>query len=74
VDARTRHSRYYTREATARVPREVEETQQAPALPELKVVTRRKPRWGLVVVALVFCAMVLAGAIIAPVLINSAAT
>jgi cell division protein FtsL len=74
VDAQTRHTRYYTREATARVPREVEETHQAKALPELKVVTTRRPHWGLVAVVLVFCAMVLGCTIIAPVLINSAAT
>ena len=74
LEARTRYTRYYTREATARVPREVEQTRQAPVLPELKVVTRRKPRWRLVVAAVLFCGLLLGCAIIAPVLINSAAT
>ena len=74
VEARTRYTRFYTREATARVPREVEQTKQAPVLPELTVVTRRKPRWRLVAVTVLLCGLLLGFTIIAPVLINSAAT
>ncbi len=74
VDARTRHTRFYTREATARIPRETEETEQIRTLPELRVITGRRPRWRLVIAALLFCALLLGGTIIAPVLINSAAT
>lgn len=74
VTARMNSSRYYGREATARVPQPTREIEQQKALPELKVVTRRRPRWGVTLLALVFIAVMLGGAIVAPVLVNSAAT
>jgi cell division protein FtsL len=74
VDAHTRHSRFYTREATARIPHEIEVVEEARPLPVLEVVTRRKPRWRLVAVALVFCGLLLGCTIVLPVFVNSAAT
>ena len=75
VTARVDASRYYGREATARVPQPTRETVAAPRpLPELRVVTRRQPRWGLIAMALVMTAALLAACIIAPMLIHSAST
>lgn len=78
VEAQMRTSRhYYTREATARLPQPVERTgqqEEARPLPELKVVTRRRPRWGAMLVAAVLAALLLGIVIVAPVLINSATT
>jgi hypothetical protein len=74
VAARTSSTRYYGKEATARVPQPSPEIERQTALPELKVVTRRRPRWGVACLALVFVAIILGGAIVAPVLVNSAAT
>jgi cell division protein FtsL len=57
------------------VPLPLEETDE-PRQPlyEAKSVTTRKPNWKLIVLAMVFCGLVLGCAIVAPVLINSAAT
>lgn len=76
VEAQVRSTRYYSREATARVAEPVRErrVERPPALPEIKVVVRRRPRWGLVMLALVFATVLLGASIVAPVLINSAAT
>ncbi|MBN1319373.1 MAG: hypothetical protein JXA87_00895 [Thermoleophilia bacterium] len=75
VTARVDASRYYGREATARVPQPSRDTVAAPrTLPELRVITRRQPRWGLIVMALVMIAALLAACIIAPMLIHSAST
>lgn len=74
VAARMRSTRYYGREATARVPQPAPEKQRQEALPELKVVTSRRPRWGLALLALVFVGGLLGALIIAPVLVSSAAT
>ncbi|MBN1631770.1 MAG: hypothetical protein JW990_18600 [Thermoleophilia bacterium] len=76
VEAHMRSTRYYSREATARVPAPVRErrVESRPALPELKVAVRRRPRWGMVMLALVFATVLLGASIVAPVLINSAAT
>lgn len=76
ASAHMRSTRYYTREATARAPQFEEMPQQAQArpLPRMKVLTRRRPHWGAVMVALVFSALLLGVVIIAPVLINSATT
>jgi cell division protein FtsL len=75
ASAHVRSTRYYTREATARVP-QFEETsqQQVRPLPQMKVLTRQRPPWGAVMVALVFSVLLLGVVIIAPVLINSATT
>lgn len=72
--ARMHSTRYYGREATARVPQPDLEIQRQEALPELKVLTRRKTPWGLVLLALVFVGVLVGSLIIAPVLVSSAAT
>jgi cell division protein FtsL len=74
VAARTRSTRYYSREATARLPQPVHEAEKSPVLPELKVVTKRRPRWSVALVTLAFAGLLLGASIVAPVLINSAAT
>lgn len=72
--ARSQSSRYYGREATARLPEPLPQAERVEAVPVLRVVTRRRPRWGLVT-ALVALALVLVGsAVVAPVMINSATT
>jgi cell division protein FtsL len=72
--ARMRSTRYYAREATARLPESTPESEESPVLPELKVVTRRRSRWGLVLLALAFVGLLLGGTIIVPVLVTTAAT
>jgi len=74
VDARVRSTRYYGREATARLPRPAPEIQRIEALPELKVVTRRRSRWRILLLALAFAGLLLAVSVVVPVLVNSAAT
>jgi cell division protein FtsL len=74
VDARMRTTRYFGREATAHLPQPTPEVQNYEALPELKVVVRRRPRWGLLLGALALAALLLVVAIIVPVMVNSAAT
>ena len=74
VAARVRSTRYYGREATARLPQPEPEIRRQKALSELKVVTRRKPRWGIAVLAMVFAGVLLGALIVAPVLVSSAAT
>ncbi len=74
VSARTRSARYYGREATARVAQLEPETSKNEALPELKVVTQRKPRWGAIMVALLFAGLLLGACIVGPMLVSSAAT
>jgi len=78
AEAHVRSSRrFYTRDATARVPAPVERPQQQEAArpaPSLKVITRRRPRWGLALAALLCSALLLGAVIVAPVLINSATT
>ncbi len=71
--ARMHSSRYYGREATARLPQPTVETEKSRALPELKVVTRRRPRWGVALVVLAFVGLVLGASVVAPVLVTSAA-
>jgi len=90
VAARIRSTRYYGREATARLAqpdhelqRELQreskhqsqpETREYKVLPELKVVTRRTSRWRVALLAMVFVGVVLGALIVAPVLVSSAAT
>lgn len=72
--ARMRSARYYGREATARLPQPEHDRQRSEALPDLKVITRRRPRWGLALLAMVFVGVLLGALIVAPVLVSSAAT
>lgn len=74
VHARTSAARYYGREATARLPQPIPEAPRHQALTEVKVVSRTKPRWGLILAMLACAGMLLAAAVICPVLVNSAAT
>lgn len=75
VDARVRSVRYYGREATARRLSQAEqEFQPSRALPELKIVRRRRPRWGAVVVAVVVASLLLAVSMVVPMLISAATT
>mgnify|MGYP001084856125 CR=1 FL=1 len=76
VEAQIRSTRYYSREATARVPEPVRErrVESPPALPEIKVAARQRPRWGMVFLALVLATVLLGASVVAPVLITSAAT
>lgn len=75
VDARTHSVRYYGREATARRLSQAErEFQSDRALPELKIVRRRRPRWGAVVVAVVMASLLLAVSMVVPMLISAATT
>lgn len=74
VAAQSRSSRYYGREATARLPVPVPEAERAEVAPVLKVVTRRRPRWGLVLVVLAFALVLVGSSVILPVMVNSATT
>jgi hypothetical protein len=74
ANVRVRTTRYYGREATARVSQPAPEVDSAKALPRLKVVTRRRPRWGMAILALAFVALLLGGSIVLPMLVSSAAT
>ncbi len=75
VSARMSSTRYYGREATARLAQPVPEVDRPPkALPALKVVSRRRPRWGMMVLALALVGLLLGACIVAPMLIRSAAT
>ncbi|NLO26957.1 MAG: hypothetical protein GX113_02055 [Actinobacteria bacterium] len=76
VTARMDSSRYYGREATARVLQPSRDTVVAPRpLPRLRLVARRQqPRWGLIVMALAMIGALVAACIIAPMLIHSAST
>jgi len=72
--ARMHSTRYYGREATARLPQPDPEIRRQEALPELKVITRRQPRWGMALLALAFVGVLVGALIIAPVVVSSAAT
>jgi len=72
--ARTRSERFYGKEATARLPEPVPEAERVEPVPVLKVVTRRRPRWGMVFVALAFAVVLVGSAVVAPVMVNAATT
>ena len=58
IAARTRATRYYGREATAKIPEPLPGVERVEAAPVLRVITRRRPRWGLIVLAMVFALLV----------------
>lgn len=72
--ARTHTVRYYGREATARHPEPVLESKITYFAPELKVVTRRRPRRGLVVTVMAMAVLLVGLGFVCPVLVSSAAT
>lgn len=74
VRARATSTRYYAREATARLPQPVLEAPRTEVLAEIKVGGKRRPRWGLLTVILGLVALLLGAAVICPVLLSSAAT
>lgn len=69
---------YYEREATARLPEWAASPGRAAvertALPELKVATQRRPRWGLVLLAMLFMALLLGVCVATPILVRAATT
>jgi len=72
---RSRSVRYYGREATARrISQPEPEISDSKALPELKVVSIRRPHWGAVVIALVFACVLVGVSIVAPMLVSAATT
>jgi cell division protein FtsL len=74
VAARSRSMHYYGREATARQPHLAPDSHETKAAPELKVVTRRSPRRGLIVVLVGMAAILIMAGIVSPVLVSAAAT
>jgi cell division protein FtsB len=74
ISAHTRSTRYYGREATARLPEPLPEAERVEVVPVLQVVTRRRPRWGLVLLALTFSLLLVGSSIIVPVMLNAATT
>ena len=74
VAAHSRSSHYYGREATARLPEPASEAERVEVVPVLKVVTRRRPRWGVVLVVLAFALLLVGSSVIVPVMVNSATT
>jgi cell division protein FtsL len=75
VEARSYSTRYYGREATARRLSQAEqEPQPTKALPELKIVRRRRPRWGAILVTLVLASFLVGVSIVVPMLMSAATT
>jgi len=75
VETRSRSSRYYGREATARrISRVENELQESKPLPELRVVRQRRPRWGAILASLVLAGFLLGVAIVVPMLVSAATT
>jgi|WetSurMetagenome_2_1015567.scaffolds.fasta_scaffold24761_3 hypothetical protein len=79
--AHVRASRYYTREAVARVPQieerlpeEQDEQQLRRTAPRIRLVTTRRTRYGLALATLLFSVVLLGMLVIAPVLISSTTT
>ncbi len=74
VEARMRATRYYGSEAVARMPRPVASADAPVAPPQLRVVTRRRPRWGLLAFTVVLAVLALAGAVVCPMLLSAVVT
>jgi hypothetical protein len=72
VAARMHATRYYGREATARLPEPWPEAERAQTLPPLRAVRRRQRRGRLVLLALTFAVLLVGGAVVAPVMMSSA--
>lgn len=73
-EARVQSARYYGREATARVPLSTPHHNRAQVAPALRIVTRRKPRRGAILIALVLALLLLGAGVVCPVMVSSAAT
>ena len=72
--ARTRVARHYGPQATAPAFQPASQIRKDEAPPELRVVTRRRSRRGVLLLALMFAGLVLAVSVIVPVLVNSTVT
>lgn len=72
--ARVQTTRYYGKEATARLPQREIETEQERPRPELTVVVKRRPRKGAIALVVTLAALLLGVGFVCPVLIGSAAT
>lgn len=73
VHARSQYTRYYGREATARVPKPLPELERTRALPKPKLVRQRRHMWPTVTAVMLFAAIFLSVAIICPILLTSRA-
>jgi cell division protein FtsL len=75
VSARFSSTRYYGREATARVPQPGPELQRrARPLAKPRLVTQRRRQWPMIAAALVFAALLLGVAVVSPMLLSARAT
>ena len=75
VQARSRSTRYYGREATAHnLAQEEHEAHQTKTLPELKVVRRRRPQWGVILVSFALLGLLVGVSIVVPMLVSAATT
>lgn len=72
--ARTRATRYYGREATARLPQPSPEIERAQPLPKPRLVSRRRPQWPTIAAALLFAVILLGASVVSPMLLTSGAT
>ncbi len=72
--ARSRATRYYGREATARLPQPSPEIERTRPLPQPRLVSRRRPQWPSIAVALLFAGLLLGASIVSPMLLASGAT
>ena len=71
---RTRSTRYYGREATARLPQPSPELERTRPLPKPRLVASRRPQWPTIAVALLFAVVLLGVSIVSPMLLTSGAT
>ena len=74
VDARVSATRYYGREATARLPQPSPRIERVEPLPKPRLVTRRRPRWAMIAATLAFAVALLGLGIVSPMLLASGAT
>jgi hypothetical protein len=74
VGMRTRTTRYYGREATARLPQPSPEIERAQPFPKPRLVARRRPQWPTIAVALLFAVLLLGVSVVSPMLLTSGAT
>jgi cell division protein FtsL len=74
LSARTAATRYYGREATARLPQPSPELERREPLPKPRLVARRHPRWAMIAVTMMFGAALLTVGIVSPMLLAGQVT
>jgi cell division protein FtsL len=74
MSARSRSTRYYGREATARVPQPETGLERAKPMPRPRLVTQRRVKWPTFVAFMALAAVFLAVCVISPILLSSRAT